>query len=128
MNFPTAATQAAPAPAPVSAGGSVAQMAVSLTVVLAVIFALAWLLRWMQRGRAGGTGALRIEAGLQVGAKERVLLIQAGDTHLLVGVAPGRVQTLHVFSEAPVAETAAASPASPFADRLRQLLQKEPAA
>jgi flagellar protein FliO/FliZ len=130
MNFPVqgiATVETAPAAAAGSTAGSLMQMSLSLAVVLAVIFALAWVLRWVQSTRgAGATGALRITSGLQVGAKERVLLVQAGDTHLLIGVAPGRVQTLHVFSECPVATAPAAAEPSMFADKLKQLLKREP--
>jgi flagellar protein FliO/FliZ len=103
----------------------------SLLAVLAVIFALAWLARRVQALRPSGAGALRIEGGVQVGSREKVLLLRAGDKHLLIGVAPGRVQTLHVFDTAPqtaAAETSAPTPASPaFGDLLRRALGKEAA-
>jgi flagellar protein FliO/FliZ len=135
MNFPTADGSASTVQlvpqrdAAMSAGGSFMHMAVSLVLVLLAIFALAWVLRWLQGARTGGAGVLRIHGSLQVGAKERVLLIQAGDTHLLIGVAPGRVQNLHAFSEPPslpadAAQAASDLPATLFADKLRQAMKK----
>ena len=91
------------AAAPSAAGGAL-QMVLSLAVVLGAIFALAWLLRRMQGVRAGSGANLRVNAGLQVGAKERVLMIQAGDVHLLIGVAPGQVNVLHRYEQAPQIE------------------------
>ena len=124
MVFPSTVAAAPAQAATSSVTGSVFSTALSLIVVLAVIFALAWLLRWMQGARVGSAGALRINGGLQVGTKERVLLVQAGDRHLLIGVAPGQVNTLHVFEHAPVRATAdPIQDLSPFAERLRQLLQ-----
>lgn len=111
--------QAAPV---VSAGAGVAQMAFSLLLVLVVIFALAWVLRRMQGLRPGGTTGLRVTSGIQVGAKERVLLIQAGDAHLLIGVAPGRVNLLHQFSEAPKFEEVPQLPS--FGEALKRALGK----
>ena len=132
MNFPadaaaTTATVATQAAAPATAAGSLVQMSLSLMLVLGVIFALAWVLRRLQGPRSAASGALRLHAGLQVGPKEKVVLIQAGDTHLLVGVAPGSVKTLHVFSEPPVivdTATATMPPLPPFAEKLRELLQR----
>lgn len=125
MVLPVSAVAAVPAPAvATSVAGSVFSTALSLILVLAVIFALAWLLRWMQGARTGAPGALRIHSGIQVGPKERVILLQAGDQHLLLGVAPGRVQTLHVFAQPPVMTAGEpVSDLSPFAEKLRQLLQ-----
>jgi flagellar protein FliO/FliZ len=61
-----------------------------------------------------------------VGSRERVILLRAGDKHLLIGVAPGRVQTLHVFDQAlqpDAKQDAAAAPA--FGELLRRALGKE---
>jgi len=103
-----------------SASSTLAQTAGALLLVLGVIFALAWLLRRMQGLRAGASqGALQVRAGLNVGARERVLWVQAGDKHLLLGVAPGRVQTLHVFDAPPVEASPEASDRLPsFAEAL----------
>lgn len=96
-----------------------------LLLVIAAIFALAWLLRRVQALRPATAGLLRVHGGLQVGARERVLLVQAGETHLLIGVAPGRVQTLHVFDTAPQGQEAAgASAGSAAAANFPELLQR----
>jgi hypothetical protein len=51
-----------------------------------------------------GPGAIEILADVAVGAKERAVLVQVGRQQLLLGVAPGRVNTLHVLTE-PVTTT-----------------------
>lgn len=101
------------------------QTALSLLLVLGAIFALAWLLRRVQGVRPGLAGALSVKAGLQVGARERVLWIRAGDKDLLIGVAAGRVQTLHVFDHPPLAADgdAAAQPPPSFVEALRQVMK-----
>lgn len=102
------------------------QTALSLLVVLGLIFALAWGLKHLQRLRVGGSTAMRIHGGLQVGARERVLLIEAGGQHLLIGVSAGGVHTLHVYAEPPVSALpdAATPELPPFATAFREALKK----
>lgn len=110
---------AAPA---VPASGGALEMFGSLLLVLVVIFALAWLARWMQGARIARGAAMQLHGGVQIGTKERVVLLQVGDQQFLLGVAPGSVNLLHRFDE-PVATTSATAPLpSAFAERLRQAL------
>jgi flagellar protein FliO/FliZ len=109
-----------------TAGGLTHTMG-ALLAVLGLIFVLAWLLRRVQNLRPGGAASLSVQGGLQVGARERVLWVRAGETHLLIGVAPGRVQTLHVFDRAPdtIPQSDAAGTAAPnFGDLLKRALGK----
>ncbi|MES2885149.1 MAG: flagellar biosynthetic protein FliO [Pseudomonadota bacterium] len=105
----------------------------ALLLVVALILMLGKLVKRVQGARAGQGATLHIKGGVQVGAKERVVWMQAGDTHLLLGVSPGRVQTLHVFEVAPdfsaaaanesVTAPAAETPATrDFSERLKTLL------
>lgn len=111
---------AAPTPAEVDAGGLL-RVCLSLAVVIALILAAGWVLRRLQGGgvRAGGT--LRCIESIAVGMKERVVLVQAGEKQMLLGVAPGNVRTLHVFDQ-PIAVTTpnAVSPAAAFKTVLSQ--------
>ncbi len=108
-----------PAPGLVPGTGGVVEMLGGLAVVIAAVLVLAWLVRRVGRINARVGGALRLVGGLSVGTRERVLLVQAGDTQILIGVAPGRVQTLHVLAR-PI-ETAPAEEGA-FAARLRAAL------
>ena len=119
-----AAPQAAPAAQPAGFGG-LAEVTLALLLVLGAIFALAWLLRRVQGFRPGGSGALQLQAGLQVGPKERVLLVRAGDKQLLIGVAAGQVRTLLVFDQPlPGLEAGTAAPPG-FAEALRKVMRGE---
>lgn len=80
------------------------QMFFGLFIIVALIFGMSWLMRRMGRMSGSGTSDLKVISGVSVGQRERVVLIQAGDTQLLVGVAPGQVRTLHVMEE-PITET-----------------------
>jgi len=93
---PFAAPEAAMAGATSAAGGLV-QVTLSLMLVLAAVFAAAWAVRRMKNFGRPGAGAIQIVADVALGTKERAVLIQVGAQQLLVGVAPGRVNTLHVL-------------------------------
>jgi flagellar protein FliO/FliZ len=82
-----------------SAAGSLAQVTLSLILVLGAVFASAWLVRRLRNFGRPGAGAIQIVADVALGTKERAVLIQVGAQQLLVGVAPGRVNTLHVLAE-----------------------------
>jgi flagellar protein FliO/FliZ len=75
------------------------KMVLGLILVLCIIFALAWLMRRYGAMGFGGSGELRAVAGVAVGQKERVVLLQVGRRQILVGVAPGRVDMLHAIEK-----------------------------
>jgi flagellar protein FliO/FliZ len=115
------------AAAPAAGAGSLLSLIGSLVLVLGAIFALAFVARFLQRARAGGSGgALQLHAGIQVGPKERVVLLQVGGEHFMVGVAPGCVTLLHKFMSSPLAPEARGT-VIPFAERLRQVLHRDAA-
>lgn len=80
-------------------GQQLIQVLTSLGVVLALVILLAWLVKRLSGSRTIQTRELRLIGGISLGAKERIVLIQVGDQQLLVGVAPGRLQTLHVLDQ-----------------------------
>ncbi len=57
-----------------------------------------------------------------MGPRERVVLVQVGKQQLLLGVAPGRIQTLHVLDE-PVTDATSPTP-SAFVEKLTAALKK----
>lgn len=79
------------------ATGNLVQMVLGLIAVLMLIVGLSWIVRRMGGVTGSASGSLRVLGGLSLGTRERVILVQVGDTQLLLGVAPGRVQTLHVL-------------------------------
>ena len=60
-------------------------------------------------------------ASVGLGQRERAVLLEAGEQHILLGVAPGQVQKLHVFDRLIVSDPAAAANEKVrFADVWRQ--------
>ena len=109
-----AAPEASQAPAAVGAG-SLTQVTLSLLLVLGIVFAAAWLTRRLRGFGKFGNGALHVVTEIAVGTKERVVLVQVGKQQLLIGVAPGRVSTLHVLDE-PVTAQTPSTPVMPAVD------------
>ncbi len=98
------------------------QVTISLIMVLAAIVGVTWLLRRFTRLGGAMGGALQVLGGLSLGARERIVLVQVGEQQLLLGVAPGRIQMLHVL-EKPLSVP---PPPADFSSALRAMIQKEP--
>ena len=73
----------------------VAQMVLGLALVLGLIVLASWLLRRFGAGPAATGSLVRVVTAASVGPRERVVLVEIRDTWLVLGVAPGRVNTLH---------------------------------
>jgi flagellar protein FliO/FliZ len=102
--------------------GNLVQLTLGLLAVLLLLGGLAWLLRRSGRFTTGMHGALQVLGGVSMGTRERVVLLQVGRQQLLVGVAPGRIQTLHVLDEPIDIRESAARPKAGFAQALDMAL------
>jgi flagellar protein FliO/FliZ len=109
--------------------GAVLQTFVGLAVVIALVFGCAWLARrfGLQPGQRGGL--VKTIGGASLGGKERVAVVEIGDTWLVLGAAPGNVRLLHTMpAGSAAADTVAASPAAlsgTFGQRFRDALKGE---
>ncbi|MDP2828825.1 MAG: flagellar biosynthetic protein FliO [Sulfuricellaceae bacterium] len=93
-------------------------------MVLATVALVAWLLKRLAPGHVSAGGALKLVGGIAVGPKERVVVVEIGDTWLVLGVAPGQVTALHQLPrvESDVTEGAPSSPR--FADWLGVVMKR----
>ena len=57
-----------------------------------------------------------------MGPRERIVLLEVGETQLLIGVAPGRIQTLHVLASPVDVSQPHNAPRSSFARHLARRL------
>lgn len=78
--------------------GAVLQTIFGLVVVIGLVFACAWLARrfGLQPGGSRG-GLIKTVGGASLGGKERVTVVEIGDTWLVLGAAPGNVRLLHTM-------------------------------
>lgn len=137
---PATTAPVAPATAPVtmpsgSATGSLLQTLFALVAVLALLAGLAWVLKRYGPKAGGGTANLRIVGSLNLGGRERLLVVEVGDQWIVVGASPGRVNALATMPRQEsagvhpgAAEGATLAPHAPaagnFADWLKQTLDK----
>jgi flagellar protein FliO/FliZ len=70
------------------------QAIVGLVAVLALMGALSWLVKKIGLARGMGNSPVKIIGGVSVGGRERVIVVEAGDQWIVLGVAPGRVNAL----------------------------------
>lgn len=93
-------------------------------IVLGVFFLCVWGVRKLNGLAVNGTEQMRIVGGLSLGMREKVILIQVGRKQLIVGVTPGRIETLHVLeNDDCLGKTQAVDTESGFAQRLMQALK-----
>jgi flagellar protein FliO/FliZ len=111
-------------PESTTAGSSLLQVFLGLVVVLLMIGGVAWLARRFGSFHSGASGSLRILGGLSMGPRERVVLLQVGEKQLLLGVAPGRVSTLHVLDKPVPVAPATNMQGENFATRLAAVLKQ----
>ena len=110
--------------------GYLMQLVGGLLVVLVSIVVLAWFAKRFNRLQTSSDGSLQIIGGISMGARERVVLVRAGDEQILLGVSPGRINALHVLkakvdvSHAEATHHAAAPGSSRFADKLQAVVEK----
>jgi flagellar protein FliO/FliZ len=74
-------------------------MIMGLAVVVALILGLAWVLKRYGRLPVNNQVEMKILGGLSLGTREKAVLVQVEGQRLLLGVAPGRVSTLHVMDQ-----------------------------
>jgi flagellar protein FliO/FliZ len=123
---------AAAEPPAVSTSGALFQGLLGLIMVLAAMAAFFWFLRRFSPGQSGAQGAVKVVGGVMLGPRERLVVVEVGETWLLLGVGGGQVSTLHTLSRPEgFADTTHAplpshlpSHLPRFADKLKELLSK----
>ena len=105
--------------------GDYLQVFLGLIIVVVAIVAMAWMIKRLGHIQTRTHGALKIIGGVPLSQRERIILVQVGKQQLLVGVAPGNINTLHVLAEPIEVESAGHTPQGTFADRLQAMLKGE---
>lgn len=97
-----AATSATAQTAPAAESGvwAAAKLLISLLIVIAAIFAAAWALKRLGPSRSAG-GLIRVLASVPLGPRERLVLVEIGETWFVLGVAQGHISTLHSMPKQP---------------------------
>jgi flagellar protein FliO/FliZ len=99
------------------------QWTLAFGAVLLALFAFAWALRRLGQFSRLEPGSFKVLAALSLGSRERVVLVQAGAKQLVLGVAPGRVQTLCVLEgEEAIRLSGDVAQREPFARHFKHLM------
>jgi flagellar protein FliO/FliZ len=118
------AADTVPPPSAVGAG-SMLQFGLGLAIVLGLIVAAGWFMKRFSLGPSA-SGLIKIVAGVAVGQRERVVVVEIGETWMVLGVSAGRVNPLHTMPRGNLASApppALGGPAS-FATWLKDTMEK----
>lgn len=106
-------------------GSSVLQVVLSLSLVVLLLIGGLYMLKRLSGPRGAAAGLLRVVSSTAIGTRERVVLVEIGDTWLVLGVAPGSVTSLHHLPRMakPLAEELV-EPGKDFAGWLKQVMDR----
>lgn len=115
--------------APATSAGSLLQTIVALVFVLALLIGLAWFMKRYGPKAMGGNARMRVVSSLNLGGRERIVLIEVADQWIVVGASPGRVNALATMprQEGDLLPPAAAQngpAAANFSEWLKQTIEK----
>lgn len=110
-------------------GSMLGQMLAVLVLVIVLLLGLAWLLKRAGVTQGALNGQLAVLGAVSVGQREKVVLIQAGQDQLLVGVTANEISLLHLLSEPIQVDATHANPSSyglneGFAQKLTQAMMR----
>lgn len=67
----------------------------ALMLIIGLLLGTAWLARKVSGGKGFGQGGMHVIGGVALGPRERIVLVEVGDTWLVIGIVPGQIRTLH---------------------------------
>lgn len=111
--------------------GGLLKTILALMLVLGLLAGLAWVMKRYGPKLSGGSANLRVVGALNLGGRERIMVVEVGDQWIVVGAAPGRVNALHTMprqegelASAAVHDAGAGAPANQFSDWLKKTIDK----
>ena len=111
--------------------GGLLQTILALMLVLGLLAGLAWVMKRFGPRMSGGSANLRVVGALNLGGRERIMVVEVGDQWIVVGAAPGRVNALHTmprqegeFNPTAVHGASPTGPATNFSDWLKKTIDK----
>lgn len=108
-----------------STAAALLQTLLALAVVLGVLYAFLWVLRRYAPAHGGAQGIVKVVGGAMLGPREKVVVVEVGDTWLLLGVTSSQINTLHTLKKPEgFAEATAQPPLSSFAGKLGELVAR----
>lgn len=122
--FPVLASDAA---APGLSGGNYLQAMLALMLIVGLLAGTAWLARKVTGGKGFGQGGMKVVGGVALGPRERIVLVEVGDTWLVIGLVPGQIRTLYKMPKGELSAEGALAQGlnnGHFADLLKRVTQR----
>jgi len=82
------------AQSPASEGPSLLPLVLTLAFVLALIPVAVWMLKRLGAGNVSATAGMRVVAQLSIGQRERLVVVEAGERWLILGVTPSTINRI----------------------------------
>ncbi|MGI4842009.1 MAG: flagellar biosynthetic protein FliO [Janthinobacterium lividum] len=117
-------------PAPSApATGSLLQTILALLLVLGLLFGLAWFMKRFGPRVMGASANIKLVGALNIGGRERIMVVEVGNQWIVVGASPGRVNALTTMPRQEGAEGQATlaphtAGAGSFGDWLKNTIDK----
>ena len=124
LPLPVLASDAA---APGLSGGNYLQAMLALMLIVGLLAGTAWLARKVTGGKGFGQGGMKVVGGVALGPRERIVLVEVGDTWLVIGLVPGQIRTLYKMPKGQLSPEVALTQGlqgGHFADLLKRVSQK----
>ena len=116
--------QTSTAEAPGVSAATMLQTLLSLLLIIGILFAGAYLLRRFNGGRGfGHSGPMQIVGGLMISPRERIVLVEIGDTWVVIGIVPGQIKTLHTLPKGELPTSGGRD--KPFGQWLKQVVERK---
>jgi flagellar protein FliO/FliZ len=101
---------------------SLAQLTLSLIAIVALILAIGWALKRFKLAAPRGSRDSEVLDQLNLGPRERIVLVRMGEAQVLVGIGASGIVALTPLP-APIV-LKASGPAPAFAERLRDIMKR----
>jgi flagellar protein FliO/FliZ len=114
------------------AAGSLLQTIFALCVVLGLLALLAWFMKRYGPKAQAGSANIKLVGALNLGGRERIMVVEVGDQWIVVGASPGRVNALATMPRQAGADAGVPgamlhphqAPAASFGEWLKQTIDK----
>lgn len=80
-------------------GTTYGQNAIKLIGIIIFILVLMYVLKRLRQTKFADSPEIRVINTVAIGTKERIILMEANNTMLLIGATPNHISTLHVFDD-----------------------------
>lgn len=96
----------------------------ALALIIGLLLGATWLARKVSGGKGFGHGGMQVIGGIALGPRERIVLVEVGDTWLVIGIVPGQIRTLHQLPKGELPNGLAGGPEASFAHWLKTVAER----